>query len=419
MRMALHKVHSGWLTKSPPEKKPPGRLKLFRAHWRRRYFVLSSYQSQSPGGGGGEEAPPAYYLHYYDNDRNPPKSREKGCIDLSSCEEILAELESDCYDNVFSLRTQHKGRSRTYCLAADSVEEMNQWINCLIKVLQMDDFDPLMTRPETQFQKSSGIKPVSCATRHRTYPLNRSDYPPPNQTSAAVSSSALCRTLTSAEGANSGDRFSMSCSSLVQSVPRSPHFRGGDNSEDNDSTLPPPSLPPKTRRNRLRDLDGGGDWRVSASHVHQEAAAAAADQEEFPSGGGSGGGGGGDDDSALDGYDFLPAGRRSVRSIDDDDDALQFPALTSFSEDEMSSPDVPGRRKSTSSHSGGGGGCADALFESADDQLCGPKSNAAPFSTSIQVTQMTRSFRRSASRSNHKSVAAAAAAEQEDMKDQN
>lgn len=107
--------------------------------WRRRYFVLSTPQTKSLS--SSSDDPPLAYLHYYDNEKNPKKSRKKGCIDLTNCEEILAQLESVFYEHVFSLRTKDRGKTRTYYLAADSIEDMNVWISCLCRVLRMNDND--------------------------------------------------------------------------------------------------------------------------------------------------------------------------------------------------------------------------------------------------------------------------------------
>jgi hypothetical protein len=121
-------IHSGWLVKSPPEKKiQAGQWfgKIFQAKWRRRYFILHV----PPASASLPGAP--YELAYYDN----ANLRKKlGSIDLDQCEQIIATLDSAHYKHLFALRTKHKGRDRTYYLAADADTDMNKWVECLCKV---------------------------------------------------------------------------------------------------------------------------------------------------------------------------------------------------------------------------------------------------------------------------------------------
>ena len=75
--------------------------------------------------------PGSYGLTYYDN---PNLRKRLGNIDLDQCEEIIATLDSAHYKHLFALRTKHKGRDRTYYLAADTNEDMNKWVECFCKV---------------------------------------------------------------------------------------------------------------------------------------------------------------------------------------------------------------------------------------------------------------------------------------------
>lgn len=123
---------SGWLTKSPPEKKTQGPWKLFKAKWRKRYFVLNEVPAAQslPGHRAA--------LLYFDSENMKHKL---GQIDLSSCDEVQQRLESSFYRHVFSLRTKHKGKDRTYYLVAESETEMNKWVDCLCCVLGLKESD--------------------------------------------------------------------------------------------------------------------------------------------------------------------------------------------------------------------------------------------------------------------------------------
>ncbi|KAJ8946270.1 hypothetical protein NQ318_023120 [Aromia moschata] len=82
-------VFEGWLTKSPPTKR------IWRARWRRRYFLLR-HSGELPG---------QYILTYY-TDRNCRKL--KGVIDLDHCEQVDLGLKLDerklKFDHVFDIR---------------------------------------------------------------------------------------------------------------------------------------------------------------------------------------------------------------------------------------------------------------------------------------------------------------------------
>lgn len=127
----MESICEGWLIKSPPEKRAQGRWKLFRAKWRRRYFVLYAPPSVDiiPG-------TCAAILDYYGGKALRHKN---GTIDLTHCEEVLSQLDASFYRNVFGLRTKHKGRDRTYYLVAESESVMNEWVNSLCFVLGMKE----------------------------------------------------------------------------------------------------------------------------------------------------------------------------------------------------------------------------------------------------------------------------------------
>ena len=71
-------------------------------------------------------------LEYYTSKKLNTKV---GFINLDDCDEVLSNLDSDTYKNVFSVHTKHKGKERTYYLVADTEDEMNSWVNQLCRVL--------------------------------------------------------------------------------------------------------------------------------------------------------------------------------------------------------------------------------------------------------------------------------------------
>ncbi|GFN76546.1 grb2-associated-binding protein 1, partial [Plakobranchus ocellatus] len=123
-------AHAGWMTKSPPEQKLNTPFKIFRSHWKRRYFVL-----RKPSG----SLPDQYELHYYKDERC---SRPKGFIDLEQCEQIVAGLDSDEFPFLLAIKTFYKNRERTYYLAVDSDQEMNTWVQWLCHVCGLKPEDP-------------------------------------------------------------------------------------------------------------------------------------------------------------------------------------------------------------------------------------------------------------------------------------
>ncbi|XP_043927247.1 GRB2-associated-binding protein 2 [Protopterus annectens] len=108
-------VCSGWLRKSPPEKK------LRRYAWKKRWFILRS----------GRMSGDPDVLEYYKNDHSKKPIR---VINLNFCEQVDSGLRfnkkelQDSY--VFDIKTS----DRTFYLVAETEEEMNKWVRsiCLI-----------------------------------------------------------------------------------------------------------------------------------------------------------------------------------------------------------------------------------------------------------------------------------------------
>ncbi|KAM4797574.1 ubiquitin carboxyl-terminal hydrolase 21-like [Urocitellus parryii] len=122
-------VHSGWLKKSPPEKK----LRLCvsaggywvlgngRTAWRRRWFVLRNSQ---------EGSDPAV-LEYYKHDRSKKPLR---VINLDLCEQVHAYVtfqEKGLPGGfVFDIQT----RDRTFYLVAQTNEDLRKWVQSICQV---------------------------------------------------------------------------------------------------------------------------------------------------------------------------------------------------------------------------------------------------------------------------------------------
>lgn len=139
----MESIREGWLIKSPPEKRTQGRWKLFRAKWRKRYFVL-----YAPPAADIIPGMCAAILDYYGGKNLRHKH---GTIDLTHCEEVLSQLDATFYQNIFGLRTKHKNKDRTYYLVADTEADMNEWVNSLCFVLGMKENvqDPVLSSPPT------------------------------------------------------------------------------------------------------------------------------------------------------------------------------------------------------------------------------------------------------------------------------
>ncbi|XP_052456661.1 GRB2-associated-binding protein 1 isoform X7 [Carassius gibelio] len=108
-------VYTGWLRKSPPEKK------LRRYAWKKRWFVLRS----------GRLSGDPDVLEYFKNDHAKKPIR---VIDLNLCEQVDAGLSFNKKDLEHSFIFDIKTIDRIFYLVADTEEEMNNWVRCICEI---------------------------------------------------------------------------------------------------------------------------------------------------------------------------------------------------------------------------------------------------------------------------------------------
>ncbi|XP_037991169.1 GRB2-associated-binding protein 1 isoform X2 [Motacilla alba alba] len=151
-------VCSGWLRKSPPEKK------LKRYAWKRRWFVLRS----------GRLTGDPDVLEYYKNDHAKKPIR---IIDLNLCQQVDAGLTFNKkeFENsyIFDINTI----DRVFYLVADSEEEMNKWVRCICDICGFNPTDEDAVKP-----------PVSSLQPSTELPLPINTSPPSMQAESSLSS---------------------------------------------------------------------------------------------------------------------------------------------------------------------------------------------------------------------------------------
>ncbi|XP_064837521.1 GRB2-associated-binding protein 3-like isoform X2 [Oncorhynchus masou masou] len=133
-------VCTGWLIKSPPEKK------LKRYAWRRRWFVLQrGRMSGNPD-----------VLEYY---RNKTSKKPIRTIDLRECE-VQMQTEQRLVKREF--QNQHlfvvKTSSRMFYLVAKTEEEMNSWVS---QIREICHFGPLSMDDGTESEEGFSHNPTS------------------------------------------------------------------------------------------------------------------------------------------------------------------------------------------------------------------------------------------------------------------
>ncbi|XP_071411789.1 GRB2-associated-binding protein 1 isoform X3 [Pithys albifrons albifrons] len=138
-------VCSGWLRKSPPEKK------LKRYAWKRRWFVLRS----------GRLTGDPDVLEYYKNDHAKKPIR---IIDLNLCQQVDAGLTFNKkeFENsyIFDINTI----DRVFYLVADSEEEMNKWVRCICDICGFNPTDEDAVKPPVNSLQPSAELPLPINT---------------------------------------------------------------------------------------------------------------------------------------------------------------------------------------------------------------------------------------------------------------
>lgn len=90
-------------------------------------------------------------LVYYEDEA---MTVQKGIIDLENCEEIVDHVESCYYRHLFLLKAvTQRGRQRTYYLAADSSDDVSNWVKKLHSTLNLYE-DKLFTNTVLSVTKS-------------------------------------------------------------------------------------------------------------------------------------------------------------------------------------------------------------------------------------------------------------------------
>eukprot|EP00062_Callorhinchus_milii_P001142 gi/632935917/ref/XP_007891706.1/ PREDICTED: GRB2-associated-binding protein 3-like isoform X2 [Callorhinchus milii] len=152
-------VFTGWLIKSPPEKK------LKRYAWRKRWFVLRSGRlSGNPD-----------VLEYYKNHHSKKPLR---MINLNQCENIEAgiKLSKKQFQNnyIFDVQTP----ARTFYLVAKTEEEMNRWVQHISLICGFsssdDGTDSLGSSSPTT---SSSLQPSPAVSTHTSQSTSRDTFP--------------------------------------------------------------------------------------------------------------------------------------------------------------------------------------------------------------------------------------------------
>ncbi|KAM4834407.1 GRB2-associated-binding protein 1 isoform 2-T2 [Thomomys bottae] len=157
-------VCSGWLRKSPPEKK------LKRYAWKRRWFVLRS----------GRLTGDPDVLEYYKNDHAKKPIR---IIDLNLCQQVDAGLTFNKkeFENsyIFDINTI----DRIFYLVADSEEEMNKWVRCICDICGFNPTEEEPVKPLGSSAQAPADSPfaVNTAPTHTQVDVSPAALPPSYQ----------------------------------------------------------------------------------------------------------------------------------------------------------------------------------------------------------------------------------------------
>ncbi|CAH1776751.1 unnamed protein product [Owenia fusiformis] len=167
-------IHEGFLVKSPPEKKLQAKIvgikipEKLRPKWQRRYFILYKPSGSLPG---------HFALDYY---KDKTRKKQYGSIDLEQCEQVIASLDSTEYCFLFSIKSVHRNKNRTYFLAAETEAEMNEWVNrlCCVCGLKEDDEEeiPGATDISMVHNQSPSLPPPTPPERNDSYGITSQNH---------------------------------------------------------------------------------------------------------------------------------------------------------------------------------------------------------------------------------------------------
>ncbi|XP_078261194.1 GRB2-associated-binding protein 1 isoform X3 [Rhinoraja longicauda] len=157
-------VYSGWLRKSPPEKK------LRRYAWKKRWFILRS----------GRLTGDPDVLEYYKNDHAKKPIR---VIDLNLCEQVDAGLSFNKKDLENSYIFDIKTIDRVFYLVADTEEEMNKWVRCICDICGFNPTDEDAVKSSNTSGTAMTEVPLSVNTTQPTVrsAVSMGSLPPPYQ----------------------------------------------------------------------------------------------------------------------------------------------------------------------------------------------------------------------------------------------
>ncbi|XP_023189166.1 GRB2-associated-binding protein 1 isoform X6 [Xiphophorus maculatus] len=133
-------VCSGWLRKSPPEKK------LRRYAWKKRWFILRS----------GRMTGDPDVLEYYKNDTAKKPIR---VIDLNLCQQVDAGLSFRKKDLENSFIFDIKTIDRVFYLVADTEEDMNKWVRNICDICGFNPTDEDVLFSVTELDNSKNLQP--------------------------------------------------------------------------------------------------------------------------------------------------------------------------------------------------------------------------------------------------------------------
>ncbi|XP_045572525.1 GRB2-associated-binding protein 1 isoform X11 [Salmo salar] len=155
-------VCSGWLRKSPPEKK------LRRYAWKKRWFVLRS----------GRLSGDPDVLEYYKNDHAKKPIR---VIDLNLCEQVDAGLTFNKKDLEHSFIFDIKTIDRVFYLVADTEDDMNKWVRYICDICGFNPTDDEAAKAAHQAASSGSVVDTPPHPGLGGPPAMLTNVPPPYQ----------------------------------------------------------------------------------------------------------------------------------------------------------------------------------------------------------------------------------------------